>query len=174
MTRASFLIVFVCWTVEAKHHANISPYRQNRHNNFYQVPNRIHPITRPVRTRLSDKQYWKQSRVSSRRHDGARKINKKSQWRKNGLTQQLNVLTINEMSRNEHISPMSRQLTIDLPHEERTYTSSRPRVYSNFFETGNLKSTKTRVEKSEIVENSEGEKPEKVTKYPGREITKNI
>ena len=109
--------------------------------------------------------YRKQNTVSRGRNDGARLIDEKSKGRKNILTH-----LPNKMSRNHEMSPMSRQLTIDLPQEERTYTSSRPEVYSNFFETGDLKSTKVRVsKKNEEMKKDVGKlKNKKMEGYKGK------
>ena len=81
-----------------------------------------------------------------RRHDAARSFKSKLTQARNVVIQKSGrgMMTRRESPRNEIMTSMSRQLTIDLPHEKRSHTSSRPRVYSNFFETGDLKSLKIR------------------------------
>ena len=88
----------------------------------------------------------KEHRSVYRQHDGARSFNNKLTTPRNVVIQKSGrgMMTRRESPRNEIMTSMSRQLTIDLPHEKRLYTSSRPRVYSNFFETGDLKSLKIR------------------------------
>jgi hypothetical protein len=166
--RGSFILtVPVFCIIQARYPANRHPYRPNYHR---PSPNYIHQSrkyqhsppnyarsspkktpqnVRPLGPRLSDQMYRKHNR-----NDGATLIKEKS----------------NKMSRNHEMSPMSRQLTIDLPKEERTYTSSRPEVYSNFFETGDLKSTKVRVsKKNEEMKKDVGKlKTKKMEAYKGK------
>ena len=119
------------------HHPKKPDYSK-RHTSAQQP--QIHPRKHVPSNRANNVQlYQKQHSVVPRRHDVARMINTRANWRNNHMSHQQRVLT-----RNDKMLLMSRQLTIDIPNQNRAYTSVRPNVYSDFFQTGDLKSTKVR------------------------------